>query len=194
MSSDVVDLHLTYTDAEMVAAIRCAYRHTYRITTRAMIACAAAIAGCLGATIYPGTLLCYILALAGGLMLASYAYMYWYWPWKIAKKLELSQATRMAFSNEDVIYSSEDSEARLKWSYYRAVWESDDFYFLVRRKRERASTFIPKRAFSCAAQEDIFRQLLSRHLSYETKGLTEKQRARIEAEYVPKSIEPPDWR
>ena len=63
------------------------------------------------------------------------------------------------FSEDGLIFKTEQLNSKLDWSYYNKVWESDKFYLLFYGKG--LYTFIPKRAFVSEAQQDQFRKLLN---------------------------------
>jgi hypothetical protein len=96
------------------------------------------------------------------------------------------------FSDEGILLSAADVVARMSWSYYSRVVETERLYLLARGSMQM--TVIPKKSFTSAAQEASFRRLLKRHLPPEgLKNLKDSgQRAELE-EYVPPPA-PPDWR
>jgi hypothetical protein len=80
----------------------------------------------------------------------------------------------------------------MAWSLYSGVREGRDLYVIAYGRDTRMMTVVPKRAFRNAAQEAEFRRLLRRHVEP-----TLPQRpvgGGVVAEYVPSSLEPPDWR
>lgn len=69
--------------------------------------------------------------------------------------------------------------------------ENDNFYFLLYGKNIHSLSILLKRGFRDPNQETLFRRMLRRNLDANLK-LSESERER--SEYVPKSLEPPDWR
>ena len=104
----------------------------------------------------------------------------------------LGQPFEIEFSDEGILLSAPDVAARMSWSYYSRVVETERVYLLARGSMQM--TVIPKRAFTSAAQEASFRRLLKRYLPPEgLKNLKDSgQRPELE-EYVPPTA-PPDWR
>ena len=64
-------------------------------------------------------------------------------------------------------------------------------YLLLYGEDTRMMTTVPTRVFSSSDQEQLFRELVTRHIT-DHAGL--KQIAPGESEYKPKSLTPPDWR
>lgn len=98
----------------------------------------------------------------------------------------------MEFSDEGILLTASDVAARMNWSYYSRVVETERVYVLIRGTIQM--TVIPKKSFTSAAQEAGFRRLLKRHLPPQgLKNLKDSgQRPELE-EYVPPQT-PPDWR
>jgi hypothetical protein len=96
------------------------------------------------------------------------------------------------FSDEGILLTSADVAARMSWSYYSRVVETERVYLLVRGTMQM--TVIPKKSFTSAAQEASFRRLLKRHLPPEgLKNLKDATHSPELEEYVPPQT-PPDWR
>ncbi|MCA1577958.1 MAG: YcxB family protein [Acidobacteria bacterium] len=96
----------------------------------------------------------------------------------------------LIFTDSGVEFKTENIAARIAWSFYTRVIENESFYIMVYGKNIHSLSVIPKRAFRDSKQEATFRQMLRRHVDSKLK-LNEGER---EEEYVPKSLEPPDWR
>jgi hypothetical protein len=105
---------------------------------------------------------------------------------------KLQQPFEIEFSDEGILFGAPDMVARMNWSYYSRVIETERVYVLARGTFQM--TIIPKKSFNSAAQEAAFRRLLKRHLPPEgLKKLKDSgQHAELE-EYVPPPA-PPDWR
>lgn len=105
---------------------------------------------------------------------------------------KLQQPFEMEFSDEGILFGSPDMVARINWSYYSRVVETERVYVLARGMMQM--TIIPKKSFTSAAQEAVFRRLLKRHLPPEgVKKLKDSGRHAELEEYVPPPV-PPDWR
>jgi hypothetical protein len=97
----------------------------------------------------------------------------------------------ITFSDEGVKLKTSQIDSKMAWSLYTRVVEGRDMYLLFYGKDTRMMTSVPKRAFTSNDQEQLFRELITRHIT-EHSGL--KQMAPGESEYRPKSLTPPDWR
>lgn len=100
---------------------------------------------------------------------------------------------RCEFSNEDILFQTEDSESRIQWSAISGYWETDDFYFFIRGGQ--LFTFLPKRAFN-SAQQIKFKNLLEGKKIEPIRAnrwIESKREAPKIKEYTPPQT-PPDWR
>lgn len=105
---------------------------------------------------------------------------------------KLQQPFEMEFSDEGILFGSQDMVARMNWSYYSRVIETERVYVLARGTFQM--TIIPKKSFNSASEEATFRRLLKRHLPPEgLKKLKDSGRHAELEEYVPPPA-PPDWR
>ena len=97
----------------------------------------------------------------------------------------------LTFTDSGIALKTAHMSSTVAWSFYSRVLENEHLYVMVYGNNMHALSVIPKRAFRDSQQEATFRELLRRHLPSNAKlneGEREKQ------EYVPKSLEPPDWR
>ena len=97
----------------------------------------------------------------------------------------------LTFTDGGVEFKSQNMNGTLAWSFYTKVIENDSFYLLVYGKNIHALSVIPKRAFRDAQQETTFRQMLRRNVDHTLKISDGERETK---KYVPKSLEPPDWR
>ena len=97
----------------------------------------------------------------------------------------------LVFSDAGMEFKTAHVSASLRWSLYTRVIENDSFYILIYGRDIHSLSIVPKRAFREHEQEKTFRKLLRRNLDPNLKltpGEHETQ------QYVPASLEPPDWR
>lgn len=97
----------------------------------------------------------------------------------------------LTFTDAGIAFQTHNASSTLGWSFYTGVMENDSFYLLIYGKDIHSLSILPKRAFEDREQETTFREMLHRNLDPKMKvspGEREKP------EYVPKSLEPPDWR
>ncbi len=107
---------------------------------------------------------------------------------------ELHQSWILQFTEDGLFTSSSKSESRVEWSFFREIWETADFYFLL--SGIDTPTIVLKRAFTSKAQEVEFRTLIKRKINpniqrnsfFESVESDELQTERV----LPQS--PPDWR
>jgi hypothetical protein len=97
----------------------------------------------------------------------------------------------LTFSEEGIHGKSSQIDSKMAWSLYTKVLEGRDMYVLLYGKDTRMMTAVPKRAFSSNEQEQLFRELVSQHI---TDHSSLKQVPPTESDYKPKSLTPPDWR
>jgi hypothetical protein len=97
----------------------------------------------------------------------------------------------LTFRDENIGFKTENINATFNWNFYSGVIEDDNFYLLIYGKHINSFSSLPKRAFRDSNQESIFRRMLRRNLDPNLKLTAGEQES---AAYVPRSLEPPDWR
>jgi len=94
-------------------------------------------------------------------------------------------------SDAGVTLKTENINSSINWNFYTSVIENDKFYLLIYGKHLPAFSIFPKRAFRNNQDELLFRDLLRRHVDPKTKVSAGDLETK---DYVPPSLEPPDWR
>ena len=97
----------------------------------------------------------------------------------------------LTFTDSGIEFKTPHVNSSVAWSLYTRVIENDSFYILIYGKNIHSLSILPKRVFRDSQQETVFREMLRRHIDPKFKadaGELEKK------EYVPASLEPPDWR
>jgi hypothetical protein len=97
----------------------------------------------------------------------------------------------LTFRDANIEFRTENVNATYAWSFYSSVIEDDNFYLLTYGKNIHSFSVLPKRAFRDTNQETLFRGMLRRHLDPKLKLSKGEQEAPA---FVPRSLEPPDWR
>lgn len=97
----------------------------------------------------------------------------------------------LTFRDENIDFRTASVTATYKWNFYSGVIENDNFYLLIYGKDIHSFSAIPKRAFRDSHQETLFRRMLRRNLDPKLKLCEGEQETN---QYVPRSLEPPDWR
>jgi hypothetical protein len=78
---------------------------------------------------------------------------------------EGSSEQRLSFCDEGVTAANASGEGSFDWRHWSRWSSAGDLYVLWgARRKQRAFTFIPRRAFADAAAESEFRELLDRHI------------------------------
>lgn len=194
MNPETVDLQFTYDRAEVISALRLSYRRSGQIIARAAIPCVGVVIGLIGIIIQSGTLFWYLLFLLSGVMLALYLLAYFNGARKGLKgHPAFEESCYVTISDEHIVFRLGDVLTQYKWSHYQEVWELPNSYLLWRTNK--TFTLIPRRAFSSDEQERVFRSMMNNHLGELIKihdGLIRD--FEVKTEYMPKSLEPPDWR
>ena len=97
----------------------------------------------------------------------------------------------LTFTDANIHFRTENLNATFAWNFYNKVIENDSFYILIYGKNIHTLSILPKRAFRDSAQETLFRRMLRRNLDPKLKLSKGEQEAPA---FVPRSLEPPDWR
>ena len=97
----------------------------------------------------------------------------------------------LTFSDAGIEFKTAHVSASLQWNLYTRVIENDRFYIMLYGHDIHSLSILPKRAFRDQQQEITFRKLLRRNLNPKLK-LTPGEHENHE--YVPASLQPPDWR
>ena len=94
----------------------------------------------------------------------------------------------LTFTDAGIQFKTQDVNASIAWSLYTNVIENENAYMLIYGKDIPSLSIVPKRAFRDSKEETVFRQMLRRNVNQGLKiGDSER-------EYVPASLQPPDWR
>jgi hypothetical protein len=97
----------------------------------------------------------------------------------------------LTFSDAGIEFQTLNMSSMIAWNFYTGVIENDKFYLMKYGNNIHSVSMIPKRAFADSRQESTFRQMLRRNLDPQLK-LSEGEREN--QGYVPKNLQPPDWR
>ena len=100
----------------------------------------------------------------------------------------------LSFSDEGIGFKTRNISASVAWSLYTGIIENESFYLLIYGKNIASVSIIPKRAFRDSKQEAAFREMVRRHIDHRLPMRQISDETSRESEYVPSSLEPPDWR
>jgi hypothetical protein len=190
--AQAVTIRFQYTEAEYVAAVR-EYFDPFRTKLSGVIGALILSLGIFMGYVSDDSFVPWMLSFFGVVALAVFYRSYYVAPRHWYKAVSGRGEYTLQYSDAGIVFHSKDMDSTLQWSLYRAVRETDRFYFLVYGKH--MFSVIPKRAFTSAEQEEAFRALLRRHLAPQLEpSLIEGGESERAGEYVPQSPEPPDWR
>ena len=193
MQEAEVKLEYQYTEAEYLAASRLFFFSSPNIIVRLIVFGLLLGAGAVRLGLLPDSWilfsgLLFVLLLEGALfynVLVNTPRKYFRGDGKFRDRYELT------ISDEGVKLKTSQVDSKMAWSLYTKVVEGPDMYLLFYGKDTRMMTAVPKRCFSSNDQEQLFRDLVTRHIT-DHSGL--KQLPASETEYRPTSLTPPDWR
>jgi hypothetical protein len=192
--SDAVVVQFKYSAPEYLEAAKFYIAKRYHTRFSMALALLVVVIGLAVRAFDGDTVFGYVFIVLGTLLFLLYCYSYFTSPqrWYQGNPL-LREEYRLSFSDEGIGFQTKNVESALQWSLYKEVWETERFYFLLYGKD--AFTLIPKRAFADERQKRAFKEMLQKHIGGkfgDQKALEPVQED--EQDYVPKSLEPPDWR
>ena len=111
----------------------------------------------------------------------------------IQRNPEICKLWNIQCSKDGLFFYSSNSEPCVDWSVFSEIWETSEFYFLMKGKD--TPTIIGKRAFISNTQEVEFRDLVKRKINpkIQRKKFFERTKTDTkEVKHFPQN--PPDWR
>jgi YcxB-like protein len=192
--SEVVQLTFSHTEKEYLAAVRLCFWKSRERLARLVVFYALVSAGLLLLTLvlnvaFPLWATVALILLLGFAMF--HAYMIDLPRRYFRSNPKFREEYNLTFTDAGMRFKTREMDSSLAWSFYSGVIENEKFYLLTYGKDLWSVSIVPKRAFRDRNQELTFRELLRRHLDPKLK-LSDGEREGHE--YVPKSLEPPDWR
>jgi YcxB-like protein len=193
-ATDRVQLNFRHTEAEYLAATRLYFWHSKEVLMRLIVSYVLFAAVLLLLPLMMG----FSLPIWFNLALMCLGALAWFHGYVVDLPRryfrgdpKFREDYHLTFSDAGVEFQTQNMSSMIAWSYYTGVIENDKFYLLIYGKNINAVSILPKRVFEDSKQETDFRQLLRRNLDHTLK-LSEGERET--PVYVPKSLEPPDWR
>lgn len=191
MTTNFITLQFRYSKEEYVSAVR-QYYQTFHSKVSALFCAATIVIGLLVLLLSEDPYFSSFLISIGILGLIIFCLNYFAGPQRIYERNpKLHDEYNLQFSDEGIIFRSKDIDSALQWSLYSRIQETERFYFLIYGKD--SFTLIPKRVFTSREQEYAFRVMLKDHVD-PTFALDQIAKSAEAQEYVPRSLEPPDWR
>lgn len=162
---DTVALQFNYTQAEYVKADRQYLFASRTITKTSVVVLAIYLPFSVFYLFFSSFCICSILALMiGVLCLMLGCILYFFIPgYKFRQTAKYQEEYHLAFSNDAILFQTPTLHSELKWDIYSALWESDDFYFLIQAPRHY--TLLPKRAFASLATQQSFEEIALSNLN-----------------------------
>jgi membrane associated rhomboid family serine protease len=188
-----VSLSFRYTEAEYIAAVR-QYFDPFRAKFLLGLGVAFVALGLFTGFVSSDYIMQWFLTITGLLALWLFYRNYYVAPRRWYKRSPvLREEYHLQYSDAGIVFRSKDINANYQWSLYQQVAENEQFYYLI--YGGQSFSVIPKRAFTTDEQERAFRELLRAHIDPQFVVASPVNRPSVtEAEYAPKSLEPPDWR
>jgi hypothetical protein len=79
--------------------------------------------------------------------------------------LKFRDRWEFTFSEEGLLARTQQIDSKLAWSLYTRVLEGPEIFLLIYGKDLRTMTLVPKRAFENEAQQNAFRELVTRQIT-----------------------------
>lgn len=191
--TDKVELRFSHTEKEYMAAVRFYFLHSTEWLARIIVifvlisVCVVLLNSILGFLLPLWSLFAPILLVGVALFhayLVDLPRRYFRSDPKFRDKYHLT------FTDAGIEFKTQNIKSSIAWSLYTRVIENESFYILVYGKNLPSLSILPKRAFRDSKQESAFRAMLRRHVDHNFK----LSGGEHEHEYVPSSLQPPDWR
>jgi hypothetical protein len=190
--NESVHISFRHTETEYLAATRFYFLHSPALQTGSIVGFVLVSAGLV---VLPPLILGYSLPLLISVLLIGFVGAGWFHRAVIDLPRRYFRGDpkfrdeyHLTFSDAGIEFQTMNMSAMIAWNFYTGVIENDKFYLMKYGNNIHSVSLVPKRAFKDSAEETTFRQMLRRNLDPKLK-LSEG-----EQEYVPKSVQPPDWR
>lgn len=81
------------------------------------------------------------------ILLAIFSVLYIFQPGMFYDKIDkFKQQYYLEFKDNKIFFRTDDISSELEWNFYEALWENDDFFYIIHSKE--MYTLIPKRVFN----------------------------------------------
>lgn len=192
--TEPINLTYKYTEAEYTSAARFFYARSIHTKFNLTISIIAILSGIIGVTLTGDSIVWFLLMFVGVILMMLSGYAHFITPRQhYQRNPKFREQYHLQFSEDGLLFRSDNLESRLEWGFYSTAWETPQFFFLLYGKD--MFTLIPKRVFTNKAQETAFRDFLKRKVDLGIKlyNLTYKDTVELNGEYEPPQS-PPDWR
>ena len=191
---ETVTLTFRHTEEEYLAAARVYFWHSKELLVRLIIGCVLISIGLLLFTrllnfALPLWFMVILMFLVGMALYHGYLIDL---PRRIFRgDPKFREEYNLTCSDDGVALKTQNINSSINWNFYTSVIENDKFYLLIYGKNLPSFSLLPKRAFRNTEDERTFRELLRRHVDPKLKLSAGDRETK---DYVPRSLQPPDWR
>lgn len=96
------------------------------------------------------------------ILLAIFSVLYIFQPGMFYDKIDkFKQQYYLEFKNNKIFFRTDDISSELEWNFYEALWENDDFFYIIHSKE--MYTLIPKRVFNNEMEMIEFKELFMKY-------------------------------
>ena len=96
------------------------------------------------------------------ILLAIFSVLYIFQPGMFYDKIDkFKQQYYLEFKDNKIFFRTDDISSELEWNFYEALWENDDFFYIIHSKE--MYTLIPKRVFNNEMEMIEFKKLFMKY-------------------------------
>lgn len=96
------------------------------------------------------------------ILLAIFSVLYIFQPGMFYDKIDkFKQQYYLEFKDNKIFFRTDDISSELEWNFYEALWENDDFFYIIHSKE--MYTLIPKRVFNNEMEMTEFKKLFMKY-------------------------------
>ncbi|MCD7979175.1 MAG: YcxB family protein [Fusobacterium sp.] len=96
------------------------------------------------------------------ILLAIFSVLYIFQPGMFYDKIDkFKQQYYLEFKDNKIFFKTDDISSELEWNFYEALWENDDFFYIIHSKE--MYTLIPKRVFNNEMEMIEFKELFMKY-------------------------------
>ena len=96
------------------------------------------------------------------ILLAISSVLYIFQPGMFYDKIDkFKQQYYLEFKDNKIFFRTDDISSELEWNFYEALWENDDFFYIIHSKE--MYTLIPKRVFNNEMEMIEFKELFMKY-------------------------------
>lgn len=96
------------------------------------------------------------------ILLAIFSVLYIFQPGMFYDKIDkFKQQYYLEFKDNKIFFRTDDISSELEWNFYEALWENDDFFYIIHSKE--MYTLIPERVFNNEMEMIEFKELFMKY-------------------------------